>query len=121
MLFLLLILNGCKSNKLPINSIDCAREINTEVEGKFKSILGNKYESIKYDLELIAGLYLSENGKVDSVTIYKSNLSDFGIRKQALKEYLLNIKYKCFWDVYYKKQELKPTSVQYIFNPKLVE
>ncbi len=120
LLYLLFVLNACKSNTLPINSADCAREINTEFEEKFKSIFSDKYESIKYDLELIVGLYLSENGKVDSVVIYKSNLSDFDVQEQLLKEYLLSVKYKCFWNVYYKKQELKPTKMIHVFNPKLI-
>ena len=118
LLIFFLIISSCICTQVPIDDVTCFREINTELSKEFEKKLKEEYNFIKTELKLIMQFYIRENGRPDSIIIVRSNLSDYGISEEFIINKLMRRKYKCLWDVYYT-EDIKPTGVTVIFNPKL--
>ena len=110
---------GCSSRKyVGMNTADCTRELNSFLCEEFKREYDGDFDSIKYDIRFFVGLYLQENGNVDSIKVLISNLNSFNINEDRIVNKLLKKKYTCWAYVYYRS-EIKPWRITYPFSPKL--
>ena len=110
---------GCSSRKyVGMDTIDCTRELNSFLCEEFKNEYDGDFDSIKYDIRFIVGLYLQENGNADSIKVLVSNLNSFNINEDRIVNKLLKKKYTCWAYVYYRS-EIKPWRITYPFSPKL--
>ena len=101
-----------------MNTADCTRELNSFLCEEFKREYDGDFDSIKYDIRFFVGLYLQENGNVDSIKVLISNLNSFNINEDRIVNKLLKKKYTCWAYVYYRS-EIKPWRITYPFSPKL--
>ncbi len=101
-----------------MNTADCTRELNSFLCEEFKSEYDGDFDSIKYDIRFIVGLYLQENGNVDSIEVLLSNLNSFNINEDRIVNKLRKKKYTCVAYVFYRS-EIKPERITYPFSPKL--
>ena len=102
-----------------MDAADCARELNSFLCEEFKSEYDGDFDSIKYDIRFIVGLYLQKNGNVDSIKVLVSNPNSFNINEDRIVNKLRKKKYTCAAYVYYRS-EIKPSRITYRFSPKWI-
>ena len=111
---------GCSSRKyVGMDATDCARELNSFLCEEFKREYDGDFDSIKYDIRFFVGLYLQENGNVDSIKVLISNLNSFNINEDRIVNKLRKKKYTCAAYVFYRS-EIKPWRITYRFSPKWI-
>lgn len=80
----------------------------------------NNIDLSSNNVNLIFELCVSKRGKIDSVTIRKSNLNNFAISETALISSIVGKKIPCLREVYYKG-ELLPDKVIIVYNTKFLK
>lgn len=111
-------MNSYSISNLNNDDANCLKKINTLISKELKNQFRNRYSQRKYDIKLILRFYISSMGKADSIVVAKSNLLKLGIDEKRIVRNLISNRYDCLWEVYYSN-DLKPSYVIVVFNPKL--
>src|SRR5690554_5763911 len=100
--------------------IECLKTFNSFVHNNLSKLDTNNIDLSSNNVNLIFELCVSKCGKIDSVTIRKSNLNNFAISETALISSIVGKKIPCLGEVYYKG-ELLPDKVIIVYNTKFLE
>jgi len=100
--------------------IECLKAFNSLVYDNLSKLNKNNIDVSSNNLNLIFELYVSECGRIDSITIRKSNLNNFDISETVLISSIVGTKIPCIRSVYYKG-ELLPDKVTIVYNTKILE
>jgi len=101
------------------DGIKCQQTINAIIQDQLLKLDTNNIDLSSNNVKLVIELFLLDCGEVDSVSIIKSNLSDFSIKEIDLIVSLIGIKVLCLIDVYYEIEEIQPSKIVFIYNTNL--
>lgn len=100
--------------------IECLKVFNSLVHDNLSKLNKNNIDVSSNNLNIIFELCVSECGRIDSLTVRKSNLNDLDISETALISSLLGKNIPCIRTVYYKG-ELLPDKVTIVYNTKFLK
>ncbi|MDX2001125.1 MAG: hypothetical protein SFW35_01750 [Chitinophagales bacterium] len=100
--------------------IECLKSFNSTVHQTLRDLTNNKVDVSSNSIRLIFEFFVSENGKIDSAVIKKSNLGTFGISETAVTAAIIGKPFPCLRDVYYKG-ELIPDKIVVPYNTNIIE
>jgi len=96
--------------------LDCMNQIDEIIINELRKETKLNYDSLSKDLGALLAFYVNDRHRLDSVRIFKSNLTDFGYSDEKVIEELMRHDFECLRDIYYSGY-IKPPYITVPFKP----